>query len=417
MRNAPPARPSTLPPARPRRAAYDAIVVGARVAGAATAMLLARRGLSVLLVDRAAAPGTDTLSTHALMRAGVLQLRRWGLLDRLEATGAPPVSRTVLHYGDEVESVDIREKAGVGSLFAPRRTVLDPLLVAAAAEAGVEVRFGIAVERLLWRGDRVIGVAAASRLGERFEARARLVIGADGVRSLVARSVPAPATWCGTGAGAMIYGYWPADGQEGYEWFYRPRASAGVIPTNGGEVCCWVGAPRERFLGELGGDPRRAFERLLPEAAPEVAARFPADRRLGSLRGFAGVPGFLRRPWGAGWALVGDAGAFRDPLSAHGMTDALRDAELLADAAATALGGGGAARRALAGYERARDEVALPIARLTDAVASYRWTLPELRDLLLALSKAMGREVEMLAARDTAACDATVCDAAVRDAA
>ncbi|HEX6201544.1 MAG TPA: FAD-dependent monooxygenase [Thermoanaerobaculia bacterium] len=392
--------PTPLPSAR--RAPYDAVVVGARVAGAATALLLARRGLSVLLVDRAAAPGSDTLSTHALMRAGVLQLRRWGLLDRLVATGAPPVRRTVVHYGDEIEVVDVREKAGVGALYAPRRTVLDPLLVAAAAEAGVEVRYGVAVDRLLWRGGRVAGVAGTTRDGAPFAARARLVIGADGHRSLVAREVAAPLTWRGTAAGAFVYGYWPAAGADGYEWFYRPGVSAGIMPTNGGEVCFWVGTSRQRFLGELGGDPRRAFARLLAAAAPEVAGRYAPERRRGRLHGWAGVAGWQRRPWGPGWALVGDAGAFRDPLSAHGMTDALRDAELLADAAAAALGGADEAR-ALAGYERTRDEISLPLAEITDVAAAYRWTLPELRALLIGLSRAMGREVDLLVGRDEAA--------------
>ena len=121
---------------------YDAIVVGARVAGAATAMLLARRGLRVLMVDRRR-PGSDTLSTHALMRGGVLQLSRWGLLDRVIAAGTPAVTQTVLHYGDTSETVAIRPKAGVPSLFAPRRTVLDPILVDAAEEEGVDVRYGV----------------------------------------------------------------------------------------------------------------------------------------------------------------------------------------------------------------------------------------------------------------------------------
>jgi flavin-dependent dehydrogenase len=112
------------------------------------------------------------------------------------------------------------------------------------------------------------------------------------------------------------------------------------------------------------------------------------------------MPGYLRRPWGPGWALVGDAGSFRDPLSAHGITDALRDAELLARAAVAALGGGAGEADALAAYERRRDEAALPLAEVTEAVAGYGWTMPELRELLIELSRGMSREAEMLAALD-----------------
>src|SRR5438445_616320 len=124
---------------------YDVVVVGARCAGAATAMLLARNGLDVALVDRAPAAGTDTLSTHALMRAGVIQLQRWGLLDQVVAAGTPAIRRTVFHYGDAATTVALKPFGGVDALYAPRRTVLDPLLVDAARDAGADVVFGMSV--------------------------------------------------------------------------------------------------------------------------------------------------------------------------------------------------------------------------------------------------------------------------------
>lgn len=377
---------------------HDVIVVGGRVAGASTALLLARRGLRVLVLERAPAPGTDTLSTHALTRGGVLQLRRWGLLDRLRSAGTPPVRRAAFRYGDETELVEIGERAGVDALYAPRRTVLDPLLVTAAEEAGAEVRFGTAVDGLLRDGGRVVGVTARGRDGVRGEHRAPLVIGADGHRSLVARAAGARDTWRGSACGAFVYGYWPRGAARGYEWFYRPGATAGVIPTDGDQVCVWVGTRSGRFLADFRRNPARAFDLLLPEAAPEVAGLYPGHRRAGRLHGFAGVPGYLRQPWGPGWALVGDAGAFRDPLSAHGMTDALRDAELLAIAATEALSGAG--DPALAAYGERRDEIALPLARLTDTIATYTWTLPEVRKHLIALSKLMAEEVELLESLD-----------------
>jgi flavin-dependent dehydrogenase len=375
--------------------AYDAIVVGARVAGAATAMLLARRGLRVLMLDRAPDSGLDTLSTHALMRAGVLQLHRWGLLPSVAAT-TPAVRTTTLHYGDRSEVVRLKPRAGVESLYAPRRTVIDPILARAAVEAGVEARYGVIVSGVLRRDGRVVGVEGRDRRGRPFQARAPLVVGADGLWSVVAREVGAPVTWEGTGASAMIYGYWTGLQADGYRWYYRPGATAGFIPTNEGRVCVWVGAPAHRFPALRREGLETAFHRLLQESAPEAVATVAAARQVERLRGFPGVPGYLRKPWGEGWALVGDAGSFRDPLSAHGMSDALRDAELLSRAAALALGAEGRGYDRLAEYEALRDEVALPLARITDAVASYHWTLTGIEELLRSFSQAMGREVERI---------------------
>ena len=176
-------------PNQPER--YDAIVVGARVAGASTAMLMARHGLRVLMVDRRR-PGSDTLSTHALMRGGVLQLQRWGLLERVKETGARPVRKTTFHYGDTVEAIDLKPSAGVEALYAPRRNVLDSILVEAAADAGVDIRFGVTVQDLITDSTgRVVGIAARTNSGTPLRATAPITIGADGMRSLVARQAGA----------------------------------------------------------------------------------------------------------------------------------------------------------------------------------------------------------------------------------
>src|SRR4051795_11331960 len=166
------------------RPTYDVIVVGARAAGAATAMLAARAGLRVLVVDRGRY-GADTVSTHALMRGGVLQLNRWGLLPAVIGAGTPAIRKATFHYRDTSVAIDIGPSHGVDALYAPRRTLLDPLLVDAAAAAGAEVRFGVAVHDLR-RDDegRVVGIEATERLGRSFTADARLVVGADGLRSV-----------------------------------------------------------------------------------------------------------------------------------------------------------------------------------------------------------------------------------------
>jgi len=375
---------------------YDAIVVGARVAGASTAMLLARQGFRVLLVDRRR-PGTDTLSTHALMRGGVLQLKRWGLLDALIEAGTPPVRRTVMHYGDIVEAIPIKLKGGVDALFAPRRTVLDSILVDAAIESGVDVRFGVSVTGLLKdETGRITGVAGRNGAGS-FEARATMVVGADGVSSLVARQTGARVYKTGESSSAIVYGYWPNVGaKDTYEFFYRPGASAGFIPTNDGLVNVWVGTPTTRFLADGRSGLETEFYRILEQAAPEAAKRVRSARRSTPLRSFPGTPGFLRQPWGPGWALVGDAGHFKDPLSTHGMTAAMRDSELLARAIGSTLRGELPEREALESYRLTRDHYSTGLLEISDRVASYQWDLHELRPLLMFMSKSMNGDLEAL---------------------
>ena len=227
---------------RQRKYTHDVIVVGARVAGASTAMLLARQGLRVLLVDRHRY-GADTLSTHALMRGGVFLLSRWGLLDRIVATGTPPIRQARFDYGTDAVTVAVKPTPGVPALYAPRRTVLDPLLIDAAAAAGADVRFGVSVEGLIRDGSgQVVGIHARDRTGTAVTARAPLTVGADGVRSAVARGAGAATLRAGTGAGAVIYGHWSDLDVDGYEWFYRLGGTAGLIPTNGGQVCAFAPA-------------------------------------------------------------------------------------------------------------------------------------------------------------------------------
>ena len=376
---------------------FDAIVVGARPAGAATAMLLARRGHRVLVLDRARR-GSDTLSTHALMRAGVLQLDRWGLLDRVVAAGTPPIGRVSFRYGDRHVPVDLSEP-----LYAPRRTVLDPIIVDAAEQAGAQVHFGVRVEHLLTDATgRVRGVRATGRSGHPVDLTASVTIGADGMRSLVAREVDAPVTVQGRAASSFIYGY--VEGlrtdHDGIEWLYGPRVSAGLIPTNDGRHCVFVGAPARRFADELRFDLDAAFARVLAEVSTEAARRVAAADRVGHLRGFPGTPGWLRRPYGDGWALVGDAGYFKDPQTAHGLADALRDAELLARALHDTASGRRSFEDALHGYTRIRDELSQALFDASDIIARFDWTYEELAGQHRAMSSAMKNEVRHLSALD-----------------
>ena len=352
---------------------HDVIVVGGRVAGAATALLLARRGWRVLVLERAER-GADTLSTHALMKGGVLQLHRWGLLDAVREAGTPPIRRTTFHFGDESLVLPAKPVGGVDALYAPRRTVLDPVLSDAAVAAGADVRFGTTVVGLLRDGDgRVHGVCTREADGSTREVSARLVVGADGVRSLVARSVDAPVTHRAEHAGSFAYAYFGTepDAFDGYQWCYRPGASAGVIPTNGG-VLAWIGVPQDRFDREVRGRVDDAFWRLIEATAPEVHDRLRgrAPHVARTTRPGAGPATSAAAP-GPGWALVGDAAHFKDPLSAHGLTDALRDAELLARAVHDGLEDPSSMVEGLTRYERRRDALSLPLLAAADAIASY----------------------------------------------
>ena len=374
---------------------HDVIVVGARAAGAATAMLLARSGLDVLVLDRSRY-GADTLSTHALMRGGVIQLHRWGLLDAVVAAGTPAVRRTRFTYADDEVTVTIKPSHGVDALYAPRRTVLDPILVDAAAAAGAQVRFGTTVGGITHdRHGRVDGVVGRGADGEPIRHAASLVIGADGVFSSVARAVDAPVERSGTGSTSMVYGYWPDLEVDGYHWVFRGDAAAGVIPTNDGLWCVFAGAtPEGMGAGGLDG-LRRVVRRAVPDLGDQLATAAP----VAGVRGFKGVPGHLRVPWGPGWALVGDAGYWKDPIGAHGLTDALRDAELLARAVVAAAAGGDEAG-AMDRYHQTRNQLSIPLFDVVDTIAGLQWTDAEIPELLLRLNSAMTDEVDLLARLD-----------------
>jgi 2-polyprenyl-6-methoxyphenol hydroxylase-like FAD-dependent oxidoreductase len=374
-----------------RRTSYDAIIVGARCAGAATAMLLARRGLRVLAIDRQRY-GSDSRSTHALMRGGVLQLQRWGLLGALAAAGTPAVRHVTFHYGDEAMGVPIQARDGVDALYAPRRTLLDALLVDAARDAGAEIHHRAELRGLLRsEAGRVIGAVIEDAEGTR-RLDAAIVIGADGVASSVARRVGAEPFRRGDHKSSVIYGYFPGLRVDGYHWHYLPGVSVGVIPTNDGNTCVFVAVPPRRLGEELGAGPDRAFHHLLREAAPELARLLERVGSAAPVRVFGGVAGHLRPAWGPGWALVGDAGYFKDPITAHGITDALRDAELLARAVAA----GG--NRALAHYQAQRDALSLPLFEVSDEIASFAWDLERVKECHRQLSRAMALEARALVA-------------------
>ena len=347
---------------------YDVIVVGARCAGSPTAMLLARQGYRVLLVDRATFP-SDTISTHFIRMPGIVHLHHWGLLERVAASNCPPIRTLLTHQGDfALKGTPPPRPDGLCS-YGPRRTKLDNILVQAAAEAGVEVRTGFTVQELVFEGDRVVGIRGRARGCQAVTERARLVIGADGKHSMVARCVQAatyrevPALAC------AYYSYWadvPTDAFEMYTLAAHQRVLL-VLPTNDEQVMVLVGALAEDFATYRANIAGMFWDGLA--LVPGLAERVQAGRQAERFVGTADLPNFFRMPFGPGWALVGDAGYHQDPTPAWGIADAFRDADLLVEAVDDGLSGRQPLAVALAEYQRRRDEAAIPVYETTLQVA------------------------------------------------
>jgi 2-polyprenyl-6-methoxyphenol hydroxylase-like FAD-dependent oxidoreductase len=356
----------------------DVIVVGARCAGAPTAMLLAQRGHNVLLVDRATFP-SDTISTHLIHPPGVAALKRWRLLERLKATNCPAINRYAFDFGPFV----IEGAPGTGddaTAYAPRRTVLDKLLVDAAAEAGVEVREGFAVEEILFEGGRVAGVRGRDARGSAVVEHARVVVGADGLHSVVARAVAPEQYNERAPIEAGYYTYWsglPMNGRfEAYD--RAPGRAWAAWPTNDDLTLVVVSWPIAEFEANRHDIERHYMETL--DRAPAFADRVRAGRRVDRFYGTA-VPNYFRRPFGDGWALVGDAGYLRDFITAQGISDAFRDAESCAASLDTWLSGSREFETAMAEYQSARDRQVMPIFEFTCNFAMLAPAPPEMQRL------------------------------------
>jgi 2-polyprenyl-6-methoxyphenol hydroxylase-like FAD-dependent oxidoreductase len=362
---------------------HDVIVVGARVAGASTAMLLAREGLDVLVVDRAAFP-SDTLSTHQVQLPGVARLARWGLLDRVVASGAPAASRVRFDTGPVVLEGAFPAFQGVDAVYSPRRTILDELLVEAAREAGAEVRERFAVDELVTEDGRVTGVRGRDAAGAPVTERARLVVGADGKRSRVAGAVGAAPYHQKPVLSMGCYTYWEGVPLKGGELYARERRAVGAWPTNDGLVMTYVAWPVEEF-GTFRADVEANFLATL-DLAGDLGERVRAGRRAERFRASPDLPNRFHQAHGTGWALVGDAGLVLDPITAQGIADAFRDAELLAGAVRAGLGGEQPLDAALAGYQRARDRAALPMYEFTAELASFGPPTVEQQVLFAALA-------------------------------
>lgn len=347
---------------------YDVIVIGARCAGSPTAMLLARAGHRVLLLDRATFP-SDRLSTHYIQPPGVAALRDWGLLDMVIATGTPPITKfTVFVNGQQVP---LPPQTAEG--YCPRRYLLDKILVDAAVAAGAELREGFRVESLQFDGQRVAGIVGRDREGNTFHESAHFVVGAEGHHSLVADTVNAAKYRERDALTGGYYSYWSGVPADGAEVYISDRGGVLAFPTNDNQLCIAAGRSHDQF-DAYRKDIEGTFFSILDGAA-EFAARVRQGKREERWFGSADVPNFFRKPYGDGWALVGDAGYMKDPVTGFGITDAFRDAGLLAEALDLVLTGQGG-EEALASYQERRDAAALPVYEMTLQMASGEMALP-----------------------------------------
>lgn len=361
---------------------YDVIVVGARCAGASTARLLAQKGYRTLIVDRASFPSDMPMSTHLLWHAGAAQLDRWGLLDALKATGCPPITDVSLNLG-AFTLFGRPPSNGVDAAYAPRRKELDRILLDAAVAAGAEMHEDFMVDDVVWEGERVVGIRGERRGEPQQSVHAKLVIGADGRTSKIAHAVSAPTYNDVPATQAMRFSYFSGVPMDGMEFVPGPGRMAFAWPTNDNLTVIGIAWKLDDFH-QVRDDVEGHFYSELAAWAPALSARVQAGKREDAWLG-GSIESFCRKPYGPGWALVGDAGLTLDPITAAGITDAFRDAELLADAVDEGLSGRRDMDEALAEFEQLRNEASLPVFHFTAQMAALGPPSPEVMQLFGAL--------------------------------
>ena len=362
---------------------YDVIVVGARCAGSSVGMLLARRGRKVLILDRNAFPSDRLASTHMVWHSGVAHLSHWGLLDRLAATGCPPMRNFNLDLGELVATGRAPSAGDVAESYAPRRIVLDDLLVTAAREAGAEVRTQCPVRDLIMEDDRVAGVRFSDEGGKIHEGRAPLVVGADGEKSTVARLVGAASYEVQGRIAGAIWAYFSGLPIDDMEFYARPGRMVYAWRTNDDLTVAGICFPFADFRAAL-GDRGTMMPAELDALAPGFGERVRAADRVSRWRTGCATS-FCRTPVGKGWCLVGDAGLTMDPITAAGITNAFRDAALLAEAVDQGLSGD--LDTALGSFEERRNALSLPLYQFTSQMARLEPPTQEVIDLFVGLAR------------------------------
>ena len=349
-------------------AAYDVIVVGARCAGAPAAMLLAAKGHRVLLLEQAAMPSNMAHSTHLIHPMGLAYLEAWGLLDAIEERAASFTDWSIDLHGAFLHGPPPPFE-GMARSAAPRRDILDGELARAAVRAGAVLRDNCRVGALLFEDGRVVGVEAKDGAGRQFSARAQLVVGADGPASMVAKCVGAAEHHVEPPLQSNIWSYWRDVPVDHLHITIREGAGAFAFPSSDGTVLVAANLLHGDFLrARRRKEP--AFHAMLEHIAPELSQKLAEGTQVD--RFFSGCTrSFVRRSHGPGWALVGDAGMKKDPVTAQGIAGAFASADMLAKAVDRGLGALATLDAELADYERARDAWLLPYYDFTLRLAAF----------------------------------------------
>lgn len=362
---------------------YDAIIVGARCAGSPLAMLLARKGYKVLVLDRSTFP-SDIISGHYIQPAGVARLKKWGLLDRIAGTSAPPLAVNNFDLGPFKLTGTPPPIDGVSEGYCIRRYILDKILVDTAAEAGAEIREAFTVTEVLFDNGRVTGVRGRGQDGKTVSEFARIVVGADGPRSFVARAVKAPSYNEAPTLTCGYYTYWADVQINSVELYPRKDRFIIALPTNDGLTQVAVIWRHDEFAAYR-SDIENNYLRTLDELTPDLASRVRSGRRAERFLGTAEMQNFFRRAHGPGWALAGDAGYHKDPITAQGITDAFRDAEYLAEALDAGFAEVCPVDKALETYEGRRNAAVMPMYEMTCQLAAMDEPPPAIQELFGAL--------------------------------
>ena len=341
---------------------YDAIVIGARCAGSPTAMLLARKGYKVLLLDKVEFP-SDTISTHIVFPIGVARLKSWGLFESILSTNCPLIHKMGFDLGPFTIAGSPPLPDGVPGIIAPRRTILDKILVDAAVRAGVEFRENCIVEEIVVNDEIVTGIRCRTKGGSTVTEKGSIVIGADGRNSLVARTVKAEEYNFRPPYTCWYYTYWSNLPIKDLVFHSRPNRAIGTIPTNDGLIClpiAWTANEFKEFRSDIEGNYMKSLE--LTNGLADLVRQGKREERF---FGMSDLPNFFRKPYGHGWALVGDAGYHKDPITGQGISDAFRTAENLVEALDAGFSGKVSLDKALAHYEQNRNEEVMPMFEFT----------------------------------------------------
>lgn len=376
---------------------YDVIVVGARCAGSPVAMLLARAGQRVLLVDRASFP-SDTISTHLVHAPGVAALERWGLAEQLAGSGCPPIRRYRFDFGPfAIAGAPLPTPSGVDVAYSPRRTVLDKMLLDAAAKAGAEVRENVAVQELIMEDGRVVGIKAKETgdAGATMTERASLVIGADGRHSMIAEAVGSERYRERPAVNVAYYAYWGNLPVKEWSVHVSPGRAVGMMPTHDGLTVVLVAAQiadMSDFRRDIEGNYLAELHKL-PGFADWGGTATRESRFTGTT-----IANYYRKPYGAGWALVGDAGYDKDASTGQGITDAFQHAELLADAWLSVQSGRRSFDEAMTSYQSARDEQTLPAYEMACDLGSLAPPPPDMAQMLAATASNLHASQQFMSA-------------------